>query len=142
MTDGVSNSTSVRPRVRRGVIGLLSRGSEYLMIRRALNVPKGGTWCFPGGHVEPGETPRRAVTRELAEELGIEVRPTKRLGAVRILDSRHILVVWRVEHLSGEFRPRQAEVADVRWVRLAEIATITPGLPSNARVLDLLRDPG
>jgi len=125
-------------RVRRGVIGVVSRGSEYLMIQRAANVAKGGAWCFPGGHVERGETPRRAVIRELAEELGMQVRPLQRLGAVRILDSNHILVVWRVEHVGGEIQPHAPEVADVRWVRLEEIATISPGLPSNGKVVELL----
>jgi len=126
-------------RVRRGVIGLLARGTDYLMIRRSPNVPKGGAWCFPGGHVDPGEISREAVVRELAEELGLVVRPTRRLGSIRILDSRHILVVWRVEHLSGEIRPHAPEVADVRWVPLHGIATITPGLQSNMVVLNMLR---
>jgi 8-oxo-dGTP diphosphatase len=108
------------------------------MIQRSPNVAKGGTWCFPGGHVERGETPRQAVIREMHEELGLVVQPMRRLGSVRILDSRHVLVVWRVQHLSGEIRPHAQEVADVRWVSLDAIATITPGLPSNASVLAML----
>lgn len=117
---------------------MLSRGSEFLMIQRSLHVPKGGTWCFPGGHVERGETPRQAVVREMAEELGLVVSPTERLGSIRILDTSHILVVWRVEHLSGDIRPNPHEVADVRWVPIHDITAITPGLPSNGSVLDLL----
>lgn len=133
-------SDSVAPhRVRRGVIGLLARGADYLMIQRSPNVTKGGAWCFPGGHVDSGETSRRAVVRELDEELGLVVRPTRRLGSIRILDSRHILVVWRVEHVSGEIRPHAPEVADVRWVPLNGIDAITPGLPSNVSVLNMLR---
>ena len=124
--------------MRRGVIGILRRGDEYLMIRRAHGVAKPGCWCFPGGHVEPGETPRRAVGRELREELGIIVAPTRRLGAIRVLDSRHVLVVWHVEHVSGDFRPAREEIADIRWVRREQIRAAHPGLPSNDRVLDML----
>ena len=91
-------------KIPRGVIGILSRGDEYLMIRRAAGVPKGGAWCFPGGHVEPGETPRKAVVREMAEELGIGVAPTIRIGAVRVPDSGYVLAVWCVRHSSGVFR--------------------------------------
>jgi 8-oxo-dGTP diphosphatase len=120
------------------VIGLVARGDEFLMIRRADGVAKPGTWCFPGGHVEAGETPRRAVQRELLEELGIVVQPTQRLGAIRVLDSRHILAVWRVHHVSGEFRIARHEIADMRWVALQDIRCIQPGLPSNGRVLEML----
>lgn len=127
----------VRP-VRRGVIGILERDSRYLMIQRAAGVSKPGTWCFPGGHVEPTETSRRAVIRELAEELGIAIQPLARLGAVRVLDSRHILAVWRVDHVGGDFRLAEKEIADLRWVSVDQIATISPGLPSNAMVLGLL----
>ena len=125
--------------VRRGVIGILSRGDEYLMIRRADGVAKPGCWCFPGGHVEPGETPRQAVGRELREELGIIVSPTRRLGAIRVLDSRHILVVWHVVHVSGDFQLAHKEVADMRWVALEQIRSAVPGLPSNDRVLEMLK---
>ncbi len=133
--------TSIQLPVRRGVIGLLRRRDEYLMIRRADGVAKPGTWCFPGGHVESGETPRRAVQRELFEELGILVQPTRRLGAIRVLDSRHILVVWRVDHIGGEFRLADKEIADMRWVRVEEIRSIRPGLPSNDRVMEMLAVP-
>ena len=125
-------------RVGRGVIGILGRGHEYLMIRRAEGVAKPGCWCFPGGHVERGETPRQAVGRELFEELGIHVRPTKRLGSLRVMDSRHILVAWRVEHVGGDFCIAQKEIAEIRWVPIDHIRAIRPGLPSNESVLELL----
>ncbi|UCC29708.1 MAG: NUDIX domain-containing protein, partial [Phycisphaerales bacterium] len=76
-------------RVRRGVIGIISSGPAYLVIRRAPGIPMGGYWCFPGGHVEPGETPRQAIKRELAEELGITVVPTERVGSVRV-DAQYV----------------------------------------------------
>ena len=125
-------------RPRRGAIGLLSRGVKYLVIRRAAGILKGGYWCFPGGHVERGETPRQAVQRELDEELGITVEPVERLGSVRVLDTNHVLAVWTVRHLSGEIHPAADEIAEVRWLTPSEIRTITPGVPSNEDVLDML----
>ena len=138
MTDSEDHVPARNHGVRRGVIGVLSRGRDYLMIRRADGVAKPGCWCFPGGHVERGETPRQAVGRELYEELGIHVRPTQRLGSLRILDSRHILVAWRVEHVNGDFRIAQEEIAEIRWVPDDQIRTLHPGLPSNERVLEML----
>lgn len=125
-------------RVRRGVIGVLAQADAFLMIRRADGVPKGGTWCFPGGHIEAGETARVAIVREIAEELGLLVEPLDRVGSVQVPDSRHILAIWRVGRIGGEIRPDVREIAEVRWLTPAEIRNIVPALPSNERVLALL----
>ena len=138
MPDAYDDTRSPDRRVRRGVIGILSRGPALLMIRRALGIPKGGYWCFPGGHIERGETPRRAVSRELAEELGIGVTPTERLGSVRVRDTNYILAVWRVRHIHYEFRLAEQEIAEVRWLTPSQIRAIRPSLPSNDRVLEML----
>ncbi len=127
----------VRRRGRRGVIGVISRGPAYLRIRRAPGITRGGCWCFPGGHVEPGETPRQAVQRELAEELGIEVLPTERVGSVHV-DMSYVLAVWRVRHAGGEFRIAESEIAESRWLTPQQIREIRPVLPSNERVLEML----
>lgn len=127
-----------RKRVKRGVIGILEHRQLFLMVKRSPHVALPGAWCFPGGHIEPGETPRRAIIRELKEELGIDVRPTSRLGAVRVLDSSYVLAVWRAEQVAGEFRLAEKEIAAMRWIPMEEIATIQPGMASNAMVVELL----
>lgn len=88
--------------------------------------------------MERGETPRRALERELAEELGIEARPIERVGSVRLRDSGYVLAVWRAEHVGGVLAPHAAEIAEIRWVTPAQIRSIEPGLPSNDRVLEML----
>ena len=127
-------------RVRRGVIGVLTRGSAFLVIRRADGVRKGGCWCFPGGHLERGETSRRAIIRELAEELSISVKPIKRLGSVRV-DSEYVLAVWHVRQIGGEIRAAEEEIAEIRWVTAEDMSSLIPAVPSNARVLELLEPP-
>ncbi len=136
--DKAPDRTSTPIRVRRGVIGILRKGSDLLVIRRAEGIAKGGCWCFPGGHVERGETPRRAVQRELAEELGIAVEPIERRGSVRVSDSNHILAVWTVRHVGGRFRLAHHEIAEMRWLSPAGIRSIQPNLPSNKEVLAML----
>ena len=125
-------------RVRRGVIGILSRGTTYLLVRRAPGIPRGGSWCFPGGHVEHGETSRRAIQRELAEELGIAVAPTQRLGSLRLADLKYVLAVWRVDHTDGGFRLARDEIAAAQWLTPQQIRLLRDGLPSNERVLEML----
>ncbi len=125
-------------RVRRGVIGIMSQASRFLMIRRAEGIAKGGSWCFPGGHVERGETPKTAIIREVREELAVTIKPVSRLGSLRVMDSRHILVAWRVEYVVGEYRPDPREIAEMRWLTPQEIRDIRPTLPSNEVVLEML----
>ena len=123
--------------VRRGAIGVLTRGGYHLLIRRAPGVLAGGAWCYPGGHLEPGEYSRQAIEREFAEELGLKVEARTRLGALRIR-REYILAVWRVHLCGGEMCPAPAEVAEVRWVPPEQVTALTPGLASNAEVLTLL----
>lgn len=56
---------------------------RLLLVRRG-HAPSAGMWSVPGGRLEPGETEREAVVRELAEETGLAVRPVRPLGSVRI----------------------------------------------------------
>jgi 8-oxo-dGTP diphosphatase len=53
------------------VAAVIEREGRILICRRTAQQPHALKWEFPGGKVEPGETPRQALERELAEELGI-----------------------------------------------------------------------
>ena len=52
---------------------LVGPDGMVLLHRRAFGAVHGGLWEFPGGKVNPGESPESALARELAEELGIAV---------------------------------------------------------------------
>ncbi|MBP0462695.1 GNAT family N-acetyltransferase [Roseomonas sp. PWR1] len=54
-------------------VGLIDPDNRVLLARRPEGKPLAGLWEFPGGKVRPGETPERALIRELKEELGIDV---------------------------------------------------------------------
>jgi 8-oxo-dGTP diphosphatase len=53
---------------------LIDADGRVLICQRPEGKQLAGLWEFPGGKVEPGETPEKALIRELKEELGIDVR--------------------------------------------------------------------
>ena len=57
------------------VAGILKQQDRILICRRRADQAHPLKWEFPGGKVEPGESPEAALTRELREELGIESEP-------------------------------------------------------------------
>jgi 8-oxo-dGTP diphosphatase len=66
-------------RVQVGVAAVIVDGGRVLVMRRA-GAHGAGTWGLPGGHQEFGESPEGTAVRETAEETGLVVRPTARLG--------------------------------------------------------------
>ena len=53
------------------VAGIVWRDGEYLAVERPEGARMAGWWEFPGGKIEPGETPDNALIREFQEELGV-----------------------------------------------------------------------
>jgi 8-oxo-dGTP pyrophosphatase MutT (NUDIX family) len=85
-----------------------------------------GKWGFCGGGLEPGETPREAMEREIREELGadIRLRLEERLDAVAGLGQPHLLVhLFRYRWLSGEVRLNE-EHTRFAWIAEAEFRTL------------------
>ena len=57
-------------------IAIIHRDTRVLMLKRRdddRSYP--GRWCFPGGRIDPGESPAEAVVREVREETGLSVTP-------------------------------------------------------------------
>ena len=102
--------------------GIIERDGRVLIARRRPGKHMGGKWEFPGGKVEPGETPEESLARELQEELAVEAAIGGFLcRALWEGDGLSLeLLVYRVESFQGE--PVLREHQEIRWVMPGELA--------------------
>ncbi|PDH63785.1 MAG: 8-oxo-dGTP diphosphatase MutT [Sphingomonadaceae bacterium MED-G03] len=80
-------------------VALVDGDGRVLLQQRPPGKPMAGLWEFPGGKVEPGETPEAALVRELEEELGIETQESclaPASFASEPLGDRHLLLLLYV----------------------------------------------
>jgi mutator protein MutT len=119
---------------------LFDRRGRVLIAQRPAGKHLAGSWEFPGGKIEAGETRTAALARELKEELGVVIehpRPLLRLrhaypyGEVQ-------LDVWVVRRYRGE--PRGLDGQALRWCRQAELGSAEL-LPADRPIVAALRLP-
>lgn len=120
----------------RGVVAVIQRGERLLVIRRSQHVRAPGTYCFPGGAVEVGETEPDALRREMQEELGCDVTPVRRIW--RSCTAWQVDLAWWLAELDEgvELRPNSAEVESYQWLTVAELRELPQLLSSNREFLD------
>ncbi|TRW46965.1 (deoxy)nucleoside triphosphate pyrophosphohydrolase [Georgenia yuyongxinii] len=101
------------------IVDSLERPTRALCAQRSAPAELAGRWELPGGKVEPGESPEAALHRELAEELGVEVRLGARLLGPEAGDwpilARRTMRVWLAELIAGTPEPL-ADHSALRWV--------------------------
>lgn len=94
------------------------------MAQRLAYGSEGGKWEFPGGKIEPGESPRACLQRELQEELGITVSVDEVLDVISTVKDQQqiILLYFLCQIVQGE--PVTLECQQVGWFDSAEIVQL------------------
>ncbi len=108
------------------IVAVVRSGGLVLMIRRGPREPDAGYWAPPSGKVERGESQEAAVVREIQEEVGVTVRPLRKVWESISADETHTLHWWLADAVDGDLRLDQREVIDARWVTVQEIAALEP----------------
>ncbi|WP_235911976.1 8-oxo-dGTP diphosphatase MutT [Mesorhizobium xinjiangense] len=132
-----------KPVVLVSACALVDADGRVLIAQRPQGKSMAGLWEFPGGKVEPGETPEETVIRELREELGIETRAAclaPLTFASHAYDEFHLLMpLFVCRRFEGTPVPREGQ--RLKWVRprdLRDYAMPPADLPLIPFLIDLL----
>jgi 8-oxo-dGTP diphosphatase len=123
--EDAQTSSNQRPGALRLVVAaLIVRAGQVLICQRRPDQPMALQWEFPGGKIEPGESPEQALVRELNEEVGITAKIGGRVTHIRH-NYRHggavDLQFFAVQEFTGEIENRIFH--QVKWVKLEELPT-------------------
>ncbi|MFD5675584.1 NUDIX hydrolase [Streptomyces sp. NPDC127040] len=119
----MTEKTETKPPVSMAII---TKGDRVLMVRRRQQEGK-LLWAFPGGGIEVGETPEQAAVREVAEEVALEAKAIRVLGARVHPQTGADMTYVACEPVTGEARVEdEEELAEVAWITLEEIPVYVP----------------
>ncbi|RHW17091.1 (deoxy)nucleoside triphosphate pyrophosphohydrolase [Sphingomonas gilva] len=118
---------------------LIDRDGRLLVQQRPEGKSMAGLWEFPGGKLEPDETPESCLIRELEEELGIATDAACLAPAAfasEALGDRHLLLLL---YICRKWRgtPRALEAAALKWVRPVELHAL-PMPPADRPLIGLI----
>ena len=122
-------------------VALIDPDGRVLLAQRPEGKSLAGLWEFPGGKVEPGESPEVALIRELREELGIETKASclaPLTFASHTYDDFHLLMpLFACRRWEGMATGREGQT--LAWVRPERLRDY-PMPPADLPLIPILRD--
>ena len=122
-------------------VALIDTEGRILLAQRPEGKSLAGLWEFPGGKVEPGETPEACLIRELREELGIETQQSclaPLTFASHNYDDFHLLMpLFACRRWQGIVSPQEGQ--KLAWARAKDLRDY-PMPPADEPLIPILRD--
>jgi 8-oxo-dGTP pyrophosphatase MutT (NUDIX family) len=114
-----------QPELRDAVVVIIHDGDELLFIERAPGDTYPGYWSVVTGSLEPGEDQAAACVREAMEEVGLIIRPVRKVWE-SVTRGAHFVLHWWMCELAGprEVRPDASEVSDWKWLRTDRLGSL------------------
>lgn len=122
----MSPSVYRRQHVVPSVVAVIVDEADRVVLTRRSIPPFRGLWVMPGGKIDLGEPIARAVSREVREEIGIDVAVGALVDVFEHLTPGHdndhfVILYYRCQASTRELVPNPAEVAEARWVPRADL---------------------
>ena len=119
--------------------GVLVRNGKALVQKRRPDDVWPGLWEFPGGCIEPGETPEQALRREYLEEVELAVRPTEKVAVVRYSYTRYrVTMHCFICEADGPGDPVFHAASEGRFASFSELSELA--FPAgHRRLIELMR---
>jgi len=124
------------------VSALIIMDDRVLLVKRG-SAPSGGLWSLPGGRIEPGETMKEALAREVMEETSLQIEVDDLAGAYDVISREgdeiayhYVIITFRARVVDGELMAG-SDASDARWISESELNScqMTPGLLDTLRSL-------
>ena len=134
-TSKIDSNESKRMEV---VAAIIEKDGKILICRRAENKTRALKWEFPGGKVEPGETPQQALVREIMEELDTEIKVGELIDTIEFdYPTFHLSMdcFW-AEVTKGHLELKEAEAA--KWLTKDQLDSVA-WLPADVTLIDKIR---
>jgi NAD+ diphosphatase len=119
---------SAYPRVAPAVMALVKREKQILLARSPHFPP--GMYSALAGFVEPGESLEQCLAREVAEEVGVQIRNPRYFASQSWPFPHSLMVAFVCEWVSGEIRPQAGEIETANWFQVLQL----PKLPSKISI--------
>lgn len=129
------------PHIVVGAAVIRNRKGEVLIAQRREKDMLGGLWEFPGGKQETGETIQQCITRELKEELGLNVQVEEFLTTVHHAYSHFTMDMHTYFGRIKSGRPRPIHCQDYRWVRIPDLRDVPYSKADLNIIAELEKDP-
>lgn len=114
--------------------------TEVLAFRRAAHKSEAGGWEFAGGKVEPGEEASAALTREIAEELGVEIAVGERVASSEtVVAGQLVRLTCYFVTAASEHPARSTDHDELQWMPVSELHTLNWLAPDVPIVEELQR---
>ncbi len=123
------------------VVGaVLTRGQTILAAQRSSTMSLPGMWEFPGGKIEPDESPKEALLRELEEELLCSAEIGKHVQTTEYeYDFGIVILTTYYCSLTGD-EPRLTEHSEIRWMPVSELDQLNWAPADIPAVKHVMRD--